>query len=346
MASFQNSKLAQFDSPEIITSLLYASSISAMLSLSIGLIHSTIDIATIVNTFLIIFLVFADWNNRVIIPLAFPIADLNTQRKPIYQFSKLAGEIVSMVFLVVFYSYFIKENFKTDNEINIYFLFSLYLIACWLWNLIMIKIMQGIDILPLVRSLFTGKVIDLEDLKDYTKIFLERIENKETEINNDHKQKIENNEETDEAIKDTQKRKRNLQFETSSARFIAQLIGNHIVWVNFFAAAVFFLKTKEFWFTFNTFKLKPFGGEIDISYIVIPYFILFVSIILMIVFFMKLKRRGMFYGSLLIFTMVLTYSLIGQKALIYLMILQQILIGILIGYITNGKSNLIEKSNE
>ena len=339
MKSLQNSKLSQFDSPEIITSLLYASSISAMLSLSIGLTQTTIDLTVIINTFLIIFLVFADWNNRIIIPLAFPNTDLDIQRRPAYQFSKLAVELVSMVFLVVFYSYFIKDNFKTTDNINIYFLFSFYLLACWVWNLIMIKIMQGIDLLPLIRSLFSGKVFELEDLEDYTKNFLERIEKKEEEIKKIHKDETNKDKETDKVVLAYQKRMRSLVFDTSSARLVAQFVGNHIVWVNLFAAILFFLKTKELWITYGSFVLTPFGGEIEISYIIIPYFFLIVSIILLIIFFMKLKRRSAFYGILLIVTMVLTYSLVSPKILIYLMIVQQIIIGILIGYITNGKTN-------
>lgn len=334
-----NSKLALFDSPEIISSLLYASSISSMLSLSISLEPENISVATIANTFLIVFLVFADWKNRVMVPLvAFPPYDLEIQRKPAYQFFKLVGEIISMVFLVVFYGYFIKNNYTTEKPICIYTIFACYLVACGIWNLIMIKIMQSIDLRPLIKGIFKGDIFDLPDLKNYTKSFMARMKKKEEDIEKEHLNTINSNpKKVKESARLVVSKDDKIQSVKNSARLMAQFIGNHIVWVNFFAAIIFLLKANDISFAFGEFNITIWEKVLIIKYIYFFYLGIVILFLYLGKLFFKMHIKMTRFGILLMLLMIVTYSIVGLKILVYIMILQQIFIGILIGNFTDEK---------
>lgn len=253
MDNTNRSNGTKFDLPELITSCLYASAISAMLSLSMSLNQAEISFVLIINTVLVIFLVFADWNNRIFVPLHFPKEDLKVQREPFFKSTKLISEIISMVLLVIFYSYLIKGNYGTDKIMNIYFLFALYLLACGVWNLLMVRIMNGINIKPLLTSLIRGNVFDIPDLKNYTKNFVERVKAEEIELKKILRNEVnDTDEDTDKSVEKYKKKKRYLLIKINIARTLAQFIGNHISWVNFWISFVLlvitFNGTKHFSF--------------------------------------------------------------------------------------------------
>jgi hypothetical protein len=117
----------KFQFPELITTLLYASAVSTMMSFSI---KEKITIPIFYNTIIIILLVFADWHNRILTPLNFPKEDQDAKQRPFFQFAKISFEVIGMYCLVVFFSFFI--NIKqpegiTFQSINKYWAFAGYL---------------------------------------------------------------------------------------------------------------------------------------------------------------------------------------------------------------------------
>ncbi len=324
--------------PELITSLLYASAISAILSFSMSLNQDNNDIIAIINTFLIIFLIFADWNSRILVPLHFPPQDLNLQRKPFFQYSKLILEIISMVFLVLFYSYLLKENFNTINGINIYTIFTFYLFACGVWNLLMIRIMNGINVKPLRKSILNGSVFDLPDLKDYTNKFVEKVKDEEKELDKMLQNDVnDSGKDNVKSINAFMRKKAKLALKINLARTIAQFIGNHILWANFWVGILIvsrvFLNTSSF----DQTNIN-IGESISISlYSVKIAIILILGFIFFLILFnvFKLNNVKILFGLSLFIFLLLFYTLLSEYCLIYVMIIQQIIIGLLIEFITD-----------
>jgi len=326
--------------PELITSLLYASAISSMLSLSMNIEHAALSIKVILDTALIIFLVFADWNNRILIPLQFPSETLNEQRKPLFQYTKLVSEIISMVLLVIFYSYFIKNNYSVDKIINIYFMFALYLIACGVWNLIMIRIMKGIDLVPLLKCLLKGNVFDLQELEDFTKNFSDNFRKKEEKLN------INYNVERGilgqyQSVKKLNKGQKKILREVNLARMLAQFIANHIIWLNLWISMMLIITTL-YWAS----NLEIIEDAVE--YLKLPISINMAKIILLLIVGMILfgtilcsaidsALRKCIFGISMIAFLLIFYSCFAIGSLIYIMITQQIIIGLSIQYIVDGK---------
>lgn len=335
----------KFELPELITSLLYASAVSAMLSLSMSIEHIKITFTSIINTILVIFLVFADWNNRILVPLHFPTKDLEEQRKPLFQYTKLVSEIVSMVFLVMFFSYLVKENYCTDKTINIYLLFALYLIACGVWNLLMIRIMQGINIRPLVKSIIKGSVFDIPDLNQYTKNFIENIDKKEKELHQKYKQNVgKTKSETIRNFKKYDKETKHLLIKINLAKTLAQFIGNHIFWINFWISIMLIVITFDLTKYFSFTEIHIDSLQLPISFVSIKVILLFILILTLFVFiiFIELNSvfRKTFYGLTMFVFLLTFYSCFSIDGLIYVMLIQQIFIGLLIERITDKKISI------
>jgi len=326
--------------PELLTSLLYASAISSMLSFTMNLIHESINYITVINTFIVIFLVFADWNSRILVPLHFPNPDKNRQRKPFFQYAKLINEIISMVLLVLFYSYFLKNNHGGDKFINIFTLFTAYLFMCGLWNLLMIWIMDGLSVCELIKSSFKGNTYEIHGLEKYTMDFRNKIEKEETELKGILKKELDENNNADVPIRNYNKNVFRLKIKINFARIITQLIGNHILWVNFFVGIVILLKLQKF---INIDEIICF--DVGISFpnhlnIIIMLFISSIILILTLLFDLRKKISKTLFGILLLSLLLLLYISIPLYYLIYFIIIQQISIGLLIEYMTDGKNNL------
>lgn len=303
--------------------------------------HVNITCTTIIKTFLVILLVFADWNNRILVPLQFPADDLKKQREPLLKVVKLVSETVSMVLLVMFYSYFLKCEDSTEKTVNIYFLFASYLFACGVWNILMIKIMSGVSGCKLATRLFTGNIFDLPNLQNYATKFKQK-QNTRTKKRGDEMSNSDNEEQLREKIKQSFWEKKIENSKKNILRTFVQVIGNHILWLNFFACILLLNAIHNFYnYTAILNKISgPYQKLFDFSPIIIPPFIIPLVMLLCFVFLFNLHPESFIlnicFGMIVVVFFVCFYLFFSMTNLIYVMLFQQIIIGFIIAFITDN----------
>jgi len=331
----------KFQFPELITTLLYASAVCSMMSLCIN--KEVISISLVINTVIITFLVFADWHNRILTPLSFPNADQIAKQQPLMQFFKLSFEVIGMYFLVVFFSLFIKgQNNISLKDVNKYNAFAGYLLTCFIWNYLAFKIMKGLSSKALISGIIKGNVFDIPGLNDYTGTFNKKIQDAEGEL-----EKQFSNDRISKSFNDTiSKAHRKLKRQRISvdlARFCAQLIANHLIWINAFVSSfiIFSLyigKPDDTLFEILLSNLKFDNFLIDSSLL---KFILVLSVLLLLyTSFISIRTHKTFSGISILIILLLFYCNFTADMIIYIMIFQQIFVGILIQIVTqNGHSS-------
>lgn len=335
-------KSEKFEFPELVTSLLYASAISNVFSICINSPKMTFII--FLNTTIIVLLVFADWYNRILTPMGFPIEDQKTKQQPIIQFSKLFIEIIGMCCLVIFFHYFLKHEVTPKyDELNKYIVFSGYLFMCFIWNYLALGIMQHLRRRDLLWGIILGNVFEIDGLKKYTGRFLDRIKIDE----NDLKGKLENystkctHNPSKMAINyilhgiKTLLRLLELWLRIKSAKVAAQFIGSHLIWINFVIA---FLLTFSFYTgnTNNSLISILFSGSSFYVILTNGMVQLFLIIILFLLSLILTKAKRNLSGILIVFLLLFIYSSFDADILIYMMIGQQILVGVIIQYVTKN----------
>ncbi len=313
--------------PELITTLLYASAISAMLSFIIS-VEKESNILMIFNTFLIILLVFADWNNRILIPSYFPPEDKTVKKsKPLIQYSKLAFEIFSMVFLIMFFRYLIKGDHVTVKIINIYTIFTFYLFSCGIWNIIIIKIMSGIKFKSLLISIFKGNVFDMEGLSKYIGDFVKNIKKERDMCRETLITGIENTEKINTHVNSYQNSMNRSILKMNIVRTFAQFIGNHILWANFIVGLILILHSYNITISINYQINVLFHFSLSLGIIILLAFVL---LILIWKIDLEERKNKALFGLTLLLLLLIIYTNINIDFLIYFIIFQQILIGILV----------------
>jgi hypothetical protein len=320
--------------PELITSLLYASAVSSIFSLVLT-ITSNNGLITLINTIIIILLIFIDWNNRILIPTQFTGKDKEKKGKASWKYLKLTFEISSIIFLITFFRFFVAhENGCKDNLINIYSIFALYLFSCGFWNLVLIKIMTGINSRPLMKHIINGNVFDLPGLETYTGEYVEIIK-KEKKVCED-KLKTDLHIPTNNSIKIVKVFQQDIKkpiLKMNQLRIATQFIGNHILWVNFYIAILFIFKSLD---------INLFNNDLSNKYILIVlcFFILMIAIgiLIYVKFDLENRRIQKIFGLHFLMILIVLYSSININYLIYLIILQQIITGVLIERLTHKKT--------
>jgi len=323
-------KFTDLNNPELIASLLYAATIGAMFSHIIE-INENYHWTLILNTVLIVILVFIDWNNRIFVP-----AQLisNAKNKKILRSFKLFFEVIGMVLLVLFFNKFINFNVKKQIFSDIFFLFGTYLIITGIWNLVIISLMEGIELKDLARKIF-NLVSDTKGLKDV--LGKNKIPNLEIE----KKEFIEKLEKGDDELMDTikyffKKIKSKLPSPKRNAKIIIiQFIGNHIIWFNIFIGLVLLLFSfKEIFHLSNSILIfKKYFLLIRFYMLLISFLI--ILIISMLCNFKKDITKNIF-GLSFVVLLLSIYLYFSVTSLFYVVVIQQISIGIGIEYLTDG----------
>jgi len=295
----QNSIIPEnFKTPELITSFLYASGISSMLSLIIT--TNEITFPTTINTVIVIILVFVDWNNRIFIPIHFPNINNNNNNNNNNnqtgvrilwnkKFAKLFFEISGMVLLVLFFNKFSRIEYSNEKDFNIYTIFSTYLILTGLWNINILNFM-GIRIRSGIKKVLFGIVIEIEPLKGITTSLLNKIELLEKKLQED----IPASGVTC-AVNKFNKEKKKIIIRNNIYRLLPQIIGNHIIWFNLFIALILINYNFQILNIKNNISL--FNINVALSYI--PLFIMFISAIIL-------------FGAAIYFVIKETHSLIFE----------------------------------
>lgn len=314
--------------PEAITTGLYASAISAMLSISF-LPNFNKDIITALLTIsLFIILVIVDWNNRVLVPIHFTDKDRKLQKKFINQYFKLIIEVFSIVLIVLLFQYFVKGEKTSENITSFYLLFQIYLIACWVWNMLMIVLMEKLNIIPLFMSVLKGDVFGMKDLDTYTYKFYRRINaRKRLSLRNCKKDTscAKNIDEINHFRNLINKWFINISIDFS--RIVALSIGNHILWANLTACLIFYFKAT------HLFSITPIQYNY-IYTIIIGFLFLFIITFL----FANFEKTWVkiIWGIPLIITINLLYICLPINHLMYFILIQQVIIDIFIGYVTKN----------
>jgi hypothetical protein len=317
--------------PEAITTGLYASSISAMLSISFSPNFHKDIITALLTITLFIILVIVDWNNRVIVPIYFPSDDRRTQTRFFNQYIKLLIEVFSIVLIVVLFQYFLKDDMASENTQSFYLLFGIYLLVCWIWNFLMILFMDKLNVFPLLMSVLKGDVFGMTDLDIYTYKFYRRIQaRKRLSL-----RKCKKDTSTANNIDDINHFKNFINkwfinLSIDSSRIIALFIGNHILWANLTACLIFYFKTTHL-LTISPIQYKY------ICYIIVGFLFLFIITFL----FANFEKTWvkLIWGIPLIITINLLYILLPINHLMYFILIQQIIIDIFIGYVTRNNNH-------
>jgi len=281
---------------------------------------------------LIVFLVFADWHNRILIPLRFPDADFKLQRSPLIQYSKLGLEITNMVLLVLFYGLINESN--GDK----YWFFTAYLGVCLLWNWLMINVMGKLQAIPLFRALFNGKVFDMPDLGSYTKRFIENIKAKESELHTNYQNSVAS--QTTISLKDIRFHKSSfiLNLKVKSAKFVFQLIGSHILWINGYVLGLLLLPLMNYPSSNNLIN-SVLGWK---TYCIV---LLITLIVLLITFLFNRDsspKLQFVFGTSMIFSLLLLYPIFSPSKLIYVILIQQIIVGVIIEHVTKNNNSQLK----
>jgi hypothetical protein len=140
----------------------------------------------------LILFIFSDWASRTRLPRLLPKSESFTI---LALFQKAFLEISCIFFLVSSFLSLLRAHGNAPNEhlaqsvlsgITPYNAFALFLIATWLWNMLMLRVMQQLSLVDLFLSIFTGNALDLPQLKRYLYTFERWKEKRQTELEYKH----------------------------------------------------------------------------------------------------------------------------------------------------------------
>lgn len=337
----------KFKFPELITTLLYASAVCSMMSVCIN--RDVITVPLVFNTVIITFLVFADWHNRILTPLGFPDADQKNKQKPIMQFFKLSFEVIGMYFLVVFFSYFIKEqNNLSLIDINKYNAFAGYLFMSFFWNYVAFKIMKGLDAKPLMIGIIKGNVFDMPGLNDYTGTFKKKVQDTEAKLEREFSDNG-NKKSFTEKISMFHKKIEKEGLATDLARVTAQFLANHLIWANAFVSLFILFSLRigkpDSSILEMIFSNLLFENLIKSFYSCTTILVVFL-LVLLYTSFRAIRKHKTLSGILIVIMLILFYCSFSAGSIIYVMIIQQIIVGVLIQIVTqNGGTGQRDKES-
>ncbi len=340
------SVIEKFSLPDLITSLLYTSAVSTILSISINCNKNQEfnDFTVIFYTVVIVLLVFADWNNRVLIPIGFDKAENKSENKSENKkHLKLFLEVLSITTLVLFFNQFMKPN----DKLSVLY-FSLYLFFSWLWNFIIINEMKGITFSWLWKSIFTGKTINNNELKHYTKPFTKKIEKLEREIENE-KQKLKEKEDEGSShlagilARSLNRELKRIKIKYSVYGLIGQFIANHLTWVNFFVGLFLLLSYCNIIPTGNYYIFEPYFSEIPYVNMIHLGTIFLISLLIIFIYAFDITKSNFMkiLFSLLILLVLISIYITCKDFIILIMILQQVLVGYLLEKMTDGELKIL-----
>ncbi len=350
MGCNKNDLLDRFSLPDLITSLLYASAVSTVLSIAVkssdndALVH----LSVFTKTFIVVLLIFVDWYSRVFIPTSF---SKKQQDRSKLEYQQLLLEILSITALVLFFKQFVGG----DNELSFLY-FGLYLMFCWSWNFVTIK-----EIFPsLFKDVFTGKVVDNPGLMHYIEYFITEINNNKDDIakamkeladKNRDKNRDKNSNSIITNFEDINKRLRCYKIKYSKFRLTGQFMASHLTWVNLvigiFLVCFYFIRSLFC----ATSELLIFDINIDLSHLnyFLPflYLVIFVSMFVVALLLLAFiswvdtakKNYRTIFALLILLEMIFVY-ISCRDYIITIMIFQQIVVGYLLKRMTfNNKKN-------
>lgn len=330
MNNNRDTGLRSYTTGDAVTSLIYASAVNVILARSVGIADSYHYSGIAVTLF-----IFVDWLSRIWIPFGFgPEEDQKRRRQPLVMVSKASLEIAAIYFLVAATIKFFIDGTNPGSQLDSGEAFAIFLGISFCWNILMLYVMTELDFIQLLVAAMVGCVFDLKGADTYTKGFKDRVTF---------------------ARKDKVQRPDYFHgelFLEGLGRTSAQLVGNHITWVNPLASITLFLGI-------NSFFLSQYSGgwlgslwmfRIAILFLLIflPTLFYFISTAIaegtkdaFVVRFTKVLSAIVTLGLLFIF-----YMTFDGGSIIYVMIAQHTVFGIFIIYATHAKSSNDDQKTE
>ncbi len=316
---------SNFSIADAATTLLYASSFNI-------LIYSSIENSSIENNtgiqfsfwigLLGILFLFMDWAVRVGIPLTFPEHDQNNRNDIRFQLAKVGIEVCCIYFLVTFIFYFTKNpSIETDHFLIKLFIF--FLIANYCWNFLTLFIMENLDLVPLLKDTFWGRLLKHDGVSDYTN-FQNSIDDFEEKVTLANSSKGHN-------------MSRKLLFKKNIYELVIQIIVFHIAFLNLILILAL---SNHVWI--NLFEISLFSPlilVIGFIIILIIYFVIGIAFDNVEVdrssrkYWDKLIQSVLFFGYIIF----ILFSL-SPETLILITIIEQVLMGVFLTLIVKQRN--------
>ena len=206
---------------------------------------ASITLERSLEVLLLILFILSDWLSRMRLPRLLPTEDRVSIRN---QLLKTTLEISGLFFLVLAWLALI-ESFSTSSTNTVGpghsalwtgsltpdRAFAFFLVATFLWNLLMLLVMRKIDWLDLVTMGIRGSALDSDKVKPYATTFWRFWQKLDTRVRGDFQQ-------------GSRRAPRNFVLAQpvllleAVVRTGAQIVAHHIAWTNILAAAIILVK--------------------------------------------------------------------------------------------------------
>jgi len=245
----------KFNANDVVSTFLYASAVNVILATSAKIVTPDIWIPLVIIVF-----IFIDWMSRVTISVSLPSEDQENRNEIFVKLCKAGLEILIIFSLVTTACRFLEPTteFVTSTKS-----FSVFLITCFIWNLLIFKIMEGVRGTALFVAVFTGSAYDVGGARRYTTAI-------DVILSKAHKKTTSSSGKPSEALKDLVKYGYNIGI-VSSVRVFGQLVVSHFTWLNLALGIVLLFEVDLTAFSFWGFRSDhPF---LNSSYYMFAFFV-------------------------------------------------------------------------
>ncbi|HWR82088.1 MAG TPA: hypothetical protein VN285_02165 [Candidatus Deferrimicrobium sp.] len=330
----------KYTAGDAVTSLAYVS--AAHVIIAHGTTYSGVN--SYMGLIIILF-VFVDWLSRISIPQTFQLPeDQQLRRKPVLILAKSAIEILAVYCLVLAAVRFLTllslgELNGVQVDSDLVRAFAVFLVASFGWNLLMLRVMHNLNVIPLSIALVKGTVFDMPGADTYTGGFKEHTRRKREAALNSL---------TFRSFLDLSM----ALIREGMGRTIAQLVGHHITWVNLLVGSFAALAS---WSVLPPLPWIPnsYGGSMSFTgMLLLAATVMLVSpVVFGIHCILKERNDGVettivkvlrwLAACLIFFSLLFFYATWKWQTIIYVIFIQHIIFGVFLVYATRANNTPI-----